>query len=192
MTKTPYELGYRMPAEWERQESVWLTWPQNAKDWPGRFGPIAWVFVEIIRLVTLDAQVRLLVRDAKMEADVCIYLKRSHVDLSKVEFFHLLTNRGWMRDCGPIFLTGKAGKAMVDWGFNAWAKYSNYKRDDAVPEALNQTLKLKRFVPVHKGRRVVLEGGSIDVNGKGSLLTTEECLLSNVQQRNRVFTRDAY
>lgn len=185
--------NYTMPAEWEAHHATILAWPHNKEDWPGKFDPIPWVYVEIIRNLTQVERVRLIVRneaEKKQAADMC---KRGGANMKQVDFHIIPTDRIWMRDSGPIFVKNKAGKkAMLDWRFNAWAKYPNHKRDDKVPEAINTKLKLERIQPMHKGKRVVLEGGSIDVNGKGTLLTTEECLLSKVQERNPGFKREDY
>lgn len=182
----------RMPAEWEPQAATWLAWPHNQKDWPGKFEPIPWAFAEIIRHITLHQRVRLLVKDKAAKKAAASYCKRANIDISQVEFFEIPTNRGWMRDCGPIFVYKGKRKEILDWRFNAWAKYSNYQYDDLVPEKLNTRLGILRTQPMHKGKRVVLEGGSIDVNGKGTLITTEECLLSKIQCRNPGFTREDY
>jgi len=178
-----------MPAEWERHRATLLAWPHNKNDWPDRFGPIPWVYVDIIRHLTRHERVILLVRHAKDEAVATDLLERAGVDLGKVEFRHIPTNRIWMRDSGPIWV-GK--NTILDFKFNAWAKYPNHLLDDKIPEKLGDSYKLKRIVPTHKGKRVVLEGGSIDVNGKGLLLTTEECLLSTKQCRNPGFTAGDY
>lgn len=191
------DAAYRMPAEWEKQEAVWLCWPRNRNDWPGKFAPIPWVFAEMIRHLAARVCVRLVVHDAAAEAAAREILTRAHADLARVEFFHIPTNRGWLRDSGPIFVydakkKGPEGKTMLDWRAFGWAKYPNYRLDDKVPARINERLKLPRIVPMHKGRRVVLEGGGIDVNGAGCLLTTEEWLLSDVQVRNPGFTREDY
>ncbi len=182
-----------MPAEWERHEATWLAWPYNKEDWPGKFEPIPWVYAEIIRYLTQHERVRLLVRHVKEEQfarDIC---KRAGVNLKQLDIYHIPTDRVWTRDSGPIFVRDAAGKkVMLDWRFNAWAKYANHKRDDKVPVAIGNHFSYKRVQPMHKGKRVVLEGGSIDVNGKGTLITTEECLLSKVQERNPGFRRNDY
>lgn len=194
VTKTPAARGFRMPAEWEKQEAMWLAWPQNRNDWPGKFGPIPWVYTEIIRLLSAAAVVRLVVKNAAMKMQAQEHLSQAGVDLNRVEFFEIPTNRVWLRDSGPIFLKNKAGdSAMIDWRFNAWAKYPNWKLDQTVPQQINETFKIERIEPLHKGHRVVMEGGALDVNGKGVLLTTEECLMSaDVQVRNKGFTKEDY
>ena len=182
-----------MPAEWETHTSTLLAWPHNKEDWPDKFEPIPYVYGEIIRNLTVNERVRLIVRNEKEAKKAEDILERCGVNLSKLDFYIIPTNRIWMRDSGPIFVkTSKGKKQMLDWGFNAWAKYDNHKLDDKVPTKLNDHLKLERIQPMHKGKRVILEGGSIDVNGKGTLLTTEECLLSKIQERNKNFKRDDY
>jgi agmatine deiminase len=181
----------RMPAEWEPHEATWLAWPHNRDDWPGKFGPIPWVYADIIWHLTQCERVRLLVQGPEIERRARLCLRRRSVDLSRVDFLPVPTDRVWLRDSGPIFVRDDAGSLeMLDWRFNAWAKYDNWHLDDQVPTRLNETLHLVRRQPTLGGQRVVLEGGSIDVNGAGLLLTTEECLLSPVQARNPNLTRE--
>jgi agmatine deiminase len=190
---SPTTNHYLMPAEWEKQSSILLAWPHNKEDWPGKFEPIPWVYGEIIRHITASQKVRLIVRNDKERDKANDILSRAGAVMKRVEFHIIPTNRIWMRDSGPIFVKNAKGKkSMLDWRFNAWAKYPNHKLDDKVPTLLNQAIKIERIQPMHKGKRVVLEGGSIDVNGKGTLLTTEECLLSDVQERNPGFGREDY
>jgi agmatine deiminase len=185
--------AYRMPAEWEPHVATWLAWPHNKEDWPGKFPPIAWVYCDIIRYLTQSERVRLLVKNAREEAHARDCCGRAGVDLKKLDIHIVPTDRVWLRDSGPIFVIDKnGGKVMLDWRFNAWAKYPNHKLDDKVPAQVEKLYRWKRVQPMHKGRRVVLEGGAIDVNGKGTLLTTEECLLSKVQERNPGFRRGDY
>jgi agmatine deiminase len=199
---TPRELGYRMPAEWERHAATWIGWPQNRTDWPGKFGPIPWAYAEIVRHLARVEDVNIVLRDAGVKKQALDVLRKSHADLKRVKFHIWPTNRGWTRDSGPIFIVKTAATggsatdriAAVNWRFNAWAKYSNWKHDNQLPDRICRKLKVKQFTPLiqRKGKagrngkpyHVVLEGGSIDVNGQGLMLTTEECLLSNVQQRN--------
>lgn len=190
---------YRMPAEWEKQASILLAWPHNKEDWPGKFEPIPWVYGEIIRHITPHQKVRLIVRNERERVRALDVCKRSGVTMKNLKIHTLPTDRIWLRDSGPIFVyetrrpaAGTRKKVMLDWRFNAWAKYDNHRLDNKVPERLNESLRVRRVQPVHHYKRVVLEGGSIDVNGKGTLLTTEECLLSKVQERNPGFTRADY
>ena len=187
--KTPREMGFHMPAEWEPHEATWLAWPHNHEDWPGKFQPIPWVYAEIVRLLAAHELVHILVEDEKSERRVRGILKRAGANLEQVSFHAWPTDRVWTRDSGPIFVRNAAGQiGLTNWHFNAWAKYPDWHRDDRVPERVAQLLRVPEWQPVvelEKGpRRLVLEGGSIDTNGQGILLTTEECLLSEVQQRN--------
>ena len=187
--QTPRQLGYRMPAEWERHEATWLAWPHNPGDWPGKFAPVPWLYAEIVRLLAARERVHLIVEHAAMERRVRNMLQRAGANLDQVSFHRWPTDRGWTRDSGPIFVRNAKGQvALTDWRFNAWAKYEDWRRDDRLPGRVEKLLGVPCWQPcVEDGRgarRVVLEGGSIDTNGAGLLLTTEECLLSEVQQRN--------
>jgi len=184
--------NYLMPAEWERHSLTLLAWPHNKEDWPSKFAPIPFVYAEIIRNLTKVERVSLIVRNEKEQAHAQDICERSGADISKIDFHIIPTNRIWMRDSGPIIVNSGKKKVALDWRFTAWAKYPNHKLDDKVPSSLNETWKMERVQPMHKGKRVVLEGGSIDVNGKGTLLTTRECLLSDVQVRNPGFTQQDY
>jgi len=193
---SPRELGYRMPAEWEPHHSTWLVWPQNREDWPGKFEPIPWVYAEIARHLGRVEQVDIILNDAATRSRAREILKAAGADLRSVKFHLWPTNRGWTRDSGPIFVVRQSKDAPVattNWRFNAWAKYSNWQHDSLLPGRIGQKLRLPQFTPVISNRgkpyHVVLEGGSIDVNGKGLMLTTEECLLSRVQQRNAGMTQ---
>jgi agmatine deiminase len=181
----PFSLGFWMPAEWEPHEATWLGWPHERTDWPGKFETIPWVYAEIVRHLARVERVFLLVENRPAESRVREILKKSHVNLAAVEFFRVPTDRGWMRDSGPICVKNSAGEvAFTHWLFNGWAKYRNHKRDAVTVTQVNRRLKRRWWQPTHKGRRVVLEGGSIDVNGRGTLLTTQECLLGREQARN--------
>jgi agmatine deiminase len=182
-----------MPAEWELHSATLLAWPHNKADWPDKFAPIPWVYSEIIRHLTKVERVALLVRNEKEKAQAVDVCARASADIDKIDFHIIPTNRIWMRDSGPIIVKSANGKkSLLDFRFTAWAKYTNHKLDDKVPSALNNAWNLPHVQPMHKGKRVVLEGGSIDVNGKGLLLTTEECLLADTQVRNPNFTREDY
>ena len=172
-----------MPAEWEPHEATWLAWPHEESDWPGKFAPIPWVYAEIVGKLAKVERVRILVQDADHAAGVREMLAKAHANLAAVDFYFYKTNRSWTRDFCPIFVTGP-DVAVTDWIFNGWAKYDNWLDDNAVPMFVSRALAMKNFEP-----GMVLEGGSIDVNGKGKLLTTEECLLSEVQCRNPGWTR---
>src|SRR5580692_10093039 len=190
MKETPHQRGYRMPAEWAPHEATWLAWPHNPQDWPGKFQAIPWLYAEIIRLLSAKERVHLVVQDAKEESRARGVLERAHANRDNVSFHRWPTDRVWTRDSGPIFLRNPEGRvAITDWRFNAWAKYDDWHLDDQLPAHVQQLLGLPAWQPavtLADGRehRLVLEGGSIDTNGAGILLTTEECLLSEVQQRN--------
>jgi len=185
-----------MPPEWERHEATWIAWPHHRNDWPGKFQSIPWIYADIVRHLVGGERARIIVNDGAHQRSAERTLKQAHVPLDNLEFFRWKTDRGWTRDTGPIFLVrDKEPKLAVShWQFNGWAKYSNYKRDAKLPELIANKFKFQSWRPQllvnQKRRRMVLEGGSIDVNGRGTLLTTEECLLSEVQQRNPDMTRE--
>jgi agmatine deiminase len=189
----PFDLGFRMPAEWERHHATWLGWPHEKSDWPGKFSPIPWAYAEIVRHLSYVEQVYLLVEGKEQEASVKKILKKADANLGAIQFISVPTDRGWMRDSGPIGVKNSSGEvAYTNWKFNGWAKYDNYKKDALCVSKANKILKRRLWQPEQNGRRVVLEGGSIDVNGCGTLITTEECLLSNIQERNPGFSRQNY
>ena len=187
---TPRSLGYRMPAEWEPHAATWLAWPHNAADWPGRFHPIPWVYCDIVRHLTRVEDVHLLVENAAAEQRAGALLGKTGARLERVHFHQWPTDRVWMRDSGPIFVKRAEGVGITNWRFNAWAKYDDWQSDDQLPSRATELLHLPSWTPEFRGHRVVLEGGSIDVNGRGALITTEECLLSQVQQRNPGLSRE--
>ena len=192
-TATPLSLGFRMPAEWEPHEATWLGWPHEITDWPAKFAVVPWAFAEIVRHLSRVERVLLLVENRDAQARARSILKKSGANLDAVDFFVAATDRGWMRDSGPICVRNESGEvAFNNFLFNGWAKYSNHKKDAAVVVKANKKLKRRLWQPQHKGRRVVLEGGSIDVNGHGTLLTTQECLLSKAQERNPGFSKKDY
>jgi agmatine deiminase len=193
---TPRQLGYRMPAEWEQHEATWLAWPHNPEDWPGKFQPIPWVYAEIVRLLSQRETVHILVQHQAEQSRARKILKRAGANLLNLQFHQWPTNRVWTRDSGPIFVRNVEGRVgLTNWHFNAWAKYDDWQLDDQVPERVTELLGLPAWSPTVQladgsSKRVVLEGGSIDTNGAGILLTTEECLLSEVQQRNPGVSRE--
>ncbi|EKO37719.1 MAG: peptidylarginine deiminase-like enzyme [Solidesulfovibrio magneticus str. Maddingley MBC34] len=182
------------PAEFEAHRAVWLAWPGNASDWPGKFSPIAWVYGEMIRKLTgAGERVRLLVRDAKQRVAAGRVLSAVGADLALVEWFKRPMDRGWTRDFMPFFVRRGGKIAAVDFGFTGWAKYPDHTLDDQVGPSVCRELGMAVIPAVHGGRRVVLEGGGMDGNGRGDVLTTEECLLDPaVQVRNPGFGRADY
>jgi agmatine deiminase len=182
-----------MPAEWGPHDATWLAWPHNVRDWPGKFAPIPWVYAEIVRNVARGEAVRLLVEDAEHEGRARKVLGRAGVPLARVDFRRFRTDRGWTRDTGPIFVAQDGKKAVAGFRFNAWAKYPDWRNDARLPARAARALGVP-LLPARRGARdVVLEGGAVDVNGQGTILATEECLLDpEVQIRNRGFGREDY
>jgi agmatine deiminase len=185
-------MKYRMPAEWERHDATWIAWPHNPEDWPEKFEPIPWVYADIVRCLAAVERVEILVNDAESQAAATQMLVRTGVAMDNVRFHQWPTDRVWTRDSGPIFVRSQEGGslAITNWRFNAWAKYDNWQQDDEIPERVASLLALPQAQPQLHDKRVVLEGGSIDTNGAGILLTTEECLLSEEQQRNPGASRE--
>jgi len=190
---TPASQGFRMPAEWEPHLATWLAWPHEKEDWPEKMAPIPWVFAEVVRQLVTGERVRIVLGTAALEKEARSILKRVGVNLDLIDFVRAPTDRVWTRDSCPQGLRHKDGtRALNGFQFNGWAKYPNHTRDMKMPEVVASRLGVELFVPELRGKTVVLEGGAIDVNGKGTLLTTEECLLSDVQVRNPGATRAEY
>jgi len=194
---SPVAQGYRMPAEWEPHESTWLAWPHFRGDWPGKFEPIPWVYAEIVRNLARYERVDLIVNDANSEKRARAMLEKANALSDNLRFHRWRTDRVWTRDSGCIFLTSPDNPTGEDLlalhlQFNAWAKYPNFTHDEKLGERMASTAEARVVHPYSGTQRVVLEGGSIDVNGRGTLLTTEECLLSTTQQRNPSMDRAAY
>ena len=188
-----------MPAEWERHEATWLGWPQNPTDWPDKLDTIRWVYGEMVRNISADETVRLLVNNTSTRRQAARYLSRAGCDLRKVQFITHPTNRGWMRDSGPIFVKrfdadkNKSETAIVHFHFNAWAKYKDWQKDRRVPEMAAHLLGKGLFHAWAREKQLVIEGGGIEVNGAGTVLTTEECYLDpKVQVRNVGLDRLGY
>ena len=185
-TETPAQLGFQMPAEWEPQAAVWLSWPHNRATWPGQFRPIPYVFAEIVKQISRFEEVRINCA-AKLQPRAKRLCAKAGADMTRVRFYNHPTNDTWCRDHGPIFVkhrrTGEV--AVTDWVHNAWGgKYPPYDLDNKIPPSIARALKMRRFE-----NDMVLEGGSIDVNGAGLLLTSEQCLL-NKNRNPRLFRSD--
>jgi agmatine deiminase len=181
----PAELGYAMPAEWEPHAATWLGWPHNANDWPGKFEVIPWVYGEMVRKISAGESIRLIIRHTKDEAHARRIFKHVGVDLRKIQFVTHPTNRGWTRDTGPIFVKRQKKTAIVHFHFNGWAKYDNWRKDTQVPETAAKLLGKKLFHAEHAGQPFVIEGGGMELNGRGTLISTEECYLHpKIQVRN--------
>ena len=209
-------LRYRMPAEWEPHAATWLAWPHHQADWPGKFEPIPWVYAEIIRNLAKHERVELIVNNVAAARQARMILKLADALSDNVHFHYWPTNRVWLRDSGCIFLAPQRGvappdsrldvaqgrrerlsphkiqNAAIKFRFNAWAKYPNWRFDEKIGSLMAKAAHSKEIHAIAMGARMVLEGGSIDVNGVGTVLTTEECLLSKVQERNPHMARIHY
>ena len=190
-----------MPAEWEPHEATWLAWPHNRTDWPGKLAAVQWVYGEIVRKVAPGETVRILARSAEESARVRRLLRRIGLGLdNRVELFRVPTDRSWTRDCGPLFVRRDGAPPRVPpavsilrFRFDAWARYDDWRKDDRVPLHVAKALDLDLLPVKLNGRDIVLEGGSIEVNGRGTLVTTEECLLdTETQVRNPGLGRQDY
>jgi agmatine deiminase len=203
----PVDLHYRWPAEWEPHQATWLAWPWQREDWPGKFEPIPWVYTEIVRHLAAVEDVHIVVPDRAARRKTKKRLASAGVDprSPRIRFFEIPTDRSWLRDTLPTFVVRRIdsplgdthGVAAVEWKFNGWAKYPNHQKDARLPKRLARRLGLRRFRPRHtddpRAPRIVLEGGAIDTNGQGILLTTEECLLhEELQHRNPGLDREGY
>jgi agmatine deiminase len=187
------ENNRRFPAEWEKQQGILLCFPHNGNDWPGKYEAIQWAFVEFIKKVSLYETVFLVVADEKLKEKVSDMLERAKVDLKMVSFIIQKTNRSWMRDSGPIVIYNGKEREALNFNFNGWAKYKNYQLDKNVPATVASSLNLPLTPVMYKGKPVIVEGGAIDSNGRGTLLTSEECLLHpDIQVRNPGFTKEDY
>jgi agmatine deiminase len=167
--------GYRMPAEWAPHLATYMTWPHNPETWPGKFDPVPAQYAAVVAGLSRSETMRLLVKDAAAEGQAKALLQKADARMDHIEFLLCDTNDSWIRDYGPIFVTGQDSERLaLDWNFNSWGeKYGPYELDDAIPRRLAARYGFECMeVPL------VLEGGSIDVNGAGSLLTTESCLLN--------------
>jgi agmatine deiminase len=183
----------RFPAEWEKQQGILLCFPHNGQDWPGKYQAVQWAFIEFIKKVSLYEDVFLIVADRNIQDKVIGMLIQAHVNVHKINFILHKTNRSWMRDSGPIIVKNKTQREALNFNFNGWAKYSNYRLDKTVPEKVAVALDIPLVQATYKGKPVVLEGGAIEVNGKGTLITTEECLLHpSIQVRNQGFLKADY
>jgi agmatine deiminase len=183
----------RFPAEFEKQAALLLCFPHNGNDWPGKYEAIQWAFVEYIKKVSLYQAVVVVVANDKLQAKVSDMLQTAQVDLTKISFIVYKTNRSWMRDSGPIVVKNGTKSEALNFNFNGWAKYSNYQLDKHVPKQVSDFLNIPLTQVMYKGKPVVLEGGALEVNGKGTLITSEECLLHpSIQVRNAGFTKADY
>lgn len=183
----------RFPAEWEKQQGILLCFPHNGNDWPGKYEAIQWAFVEFIKKVATYEQVILIVADEKLKTKVSDMLETAHVKLVNVSYIIHKTNRSWMRDSGPIIVKNGNQREALNFNFNGWAKYKNINLDKHVPAKVAEFLNIPLTQVVYKGIPVIVEGGAIETNGKGTLITSEECLMHpTIQVRNPNFTKEDY
>ena len=189
-----WRAGVRVPAEWEPHEATWLVWPHHRDDWRVKTAAVEWCYADMIRHLVPGERVALVCQDARVRRRAFDRLARSGVDTARVDTHLVPTNRSWIRDSGPIFVVRDHGArrtvVATDWRFTGWSRYRAHQLDDALPCAIAHRLGMERIEVCEGGARVVLEGGSIDVNGEGLLLTTESCLLGSVQPRNPGLSRE--
>jgi len=184
-----------MPAEWGPHRATWIAWPHHEPDWPGKLGPIPWVYAEIARVIAAHEPVEILCHSEDVAASAREAIEAHDVRRDRVRLHLVPTDRVWLRDSAPTGVIDRDGRvALVNWAFNGWAKYDNWQRDLAVGAAIGAITQLPRLEPARSdtGERIVLEGGGIEVNGRGTILVTEEWLLSSEQVRNRGLDRQAY
>ncbi len=186
--------GFRMPAEWENQKSVWIAWPYNKYDWPGLYKFIPKVVLEIINKISKHQKVNLITHKKNKNIKKLIQLSK----IKNIDFHKIKTDRIWLRDSGPIFLINNKSrkKLILDFRFNGWSKYNNFINDDKITNKISKIIKLEKIKPIIKKNgnliKVIMEGGAFDVNGTGSIILTEECLLSKIQERNKNFKKKDY
>ena len=175
--QTPKSLGYRFPAEFEKHDAIWLSWPHKEESWPGKIATIYPSYCEFVKTVALTERVNINVGTDKMRQAAAKMLELAGVDMSRVQFFLHPTNDAWCRDHGPSFLirnNAEHPKAIVDWNINAWGgKYPPYDLDDVIPTRIAEQLNLPIFYP-----EIIMEGGSVDFNGAGTVITSTCCLLN--------------
>lgn len=187
-SKFPKDLGYRFPAEWEKHEATWLSWPHKEESWPDRIHLIYPSYSQFIAELSKGEKVRINVKNEEMKAFALSHIEKTDADLSQIEFFFHETNDAWCRDHGPAFLINKDNKenpkVIVDWGFNAWGgKYPPFENDDVIPTKIAEAFHLPVFYP-----NIIMEGGSVDFNGKDTLLTSKSCLLN--ENRNPQYSQE--
>jgi agmatine deiminase len=184
----------RWPAEWEKHDATWIAWPHHEPDWPGKLAPIPWVYAEIVRVLQERERVEILCHDDVVRQSAQYHLEAHGVRATSVRLHMVPSDRVWLRDSSPTWVHHDRRLELVHWRFNAWAKYDNYANDEKIGQAVERIAKAPRVEPTRPDgkARVVLEGGAIDTDGAGTLLTTEECLLSDVQARNPGLDREGY
>ena len=185
-----------MPAEWERHEATWIAWPHHEPDWPGKLEAVKWAYAEIVRVLADHERVEILCQSESVRDSAAEMLRAHDVTMQRVNLLTAPTDRVWLRDSGPSFVWNPAGEVeIMAWDFDAWSKYDNFARDRKVPDTVQSVTGLPMTSATRlddTGKRLVLEGGGIDVNGHGRIMVTEEWLLSDVQVRNPGLTREGY
>ncbi len=187
-------MKFRLPAEWEKHSSTWIGWPYSKEDWPGKFEPIPWAFAEIVRKISEGEQVFIFVQNEIHQKSAIKVLQKVGVNFTQITFVQQKTDRNWLRDTSPFYVKNEEGKVFpVKFNFNGWAKYKNHKYDQKIPLTISKVLNKNLVDAVYDNKLVTLEGGAIDTNGEGTLITTAECLLDDkIQTRNPGFTKKDY
>ncbi len=196
MIKNLPEAGFRMPGEWEPQDAIWITWPYNRNDWPGLYKYIPTTVAKIIAAISRDQKVNLILKVNEKIAIIKKILINFSARLRNIKFYKIPSNRIWIRDFGPIYLINKKKKIFLDFKFNGWSKYNDFEKDNKINNVISKITKVDKIEPKIKVRgkirKIVLEGGAIDVNGSGSILLSKECLLSKTQERNPGINKSMY
>src|ERR1700682_896827 len=172
-----------LPAEWHPHDATWIAWPHHEPDWPGKLGPIPWVYAEIVRVLSDHERVDILCHDASVVESARTVLDAHGVKEGSYRFHTVQNDRVWLRDSAPTGVVRADGRVeLVNWGFNGWAKYDNYKRDSGRGAELERITGLPRIVPIRPdtGERLILEGGGVEVNGAGRMLVTQRWLFPPV------------
>ncbi|MES2650255.1 MAG: agmatine deiminase family protein [Bacteroidota bacterium] len=171
---SPKKQGYKFPPEWAKHEATWLSWPHKEESWPGKIETIYEPYCQFIKIVAKGEKVRINVRNEAMKESAIAHLQKAEADLSQIEFYFNESNDAWCRDHGPAFVIKETEKAVVDWGYNAWGgKYPPFDLDDVIPTKIATHFNLPLFTP-----DIVMEGGSVEFNGAGTILTSTACLLN--------------
>lgn len=185
-----------MPGEWEKHEATWLGWPHHEPDWPGKLEAVRWAYAEMVRVLADHERVEVLCQNEEVLADARRRLELHAVRMENVRLHIVEADRIWLRDSGPSFVWNSEGRVeLMGWDFDAWSKYDNFHLDREIPRFVRDVTTLPLVTPLRPDKpdqRLILEGGGIEVNGRGRIMVTEEWLLSDVQVRNPGMTREAY
>lgn len=186
--------SYRFPAEWEAHKATWIAWPHESSDWPGKLEAVEWAYTEIVRILGRSELVKIIVSNREVRTAAKSYLDRHSISSDIYQFHTCLTDRSWLRDSAPTGVFDQNNNpAWISWRFNGWAKYDNHLRDNLLPSYIAEATDKHLVIPKHRhNKTVVMEGGAYDTDGEGTLLVTEECLLSKQQERNSNWTKHDY